>query len=373
MKKSLFRLALTLTPFIAVLGGCGGGDNTTYAGAVTTFAGMAGVSGVANATTIGTDARFNSPAGIATDGTNLYITDTDSHTIRKIVISVSGVPVTTLAGTAGIPGSTNGTGTSALFFLPSGIARDGTDLYVADTANSSIRQIDLFAGISAASSVITTYAGSVTSGDGDGTGTVAKFKFPFGIVWNTITTNLYVADSNNNTIRQITIVPAGEVTTIAGNAASSIGSTDGVGTDARFNNPAGITTDGTYLYVADTSNHTIRRIDVSSASAVVSTVAGSAGIPDSLDGIGTAARFRSPEGIIWIGGNLYVADTGNHTIRQIVLATGVVTTLAGAAGSNGSADGTGLAARFKSPSGITKDGASLYVTDTGNHTIRRIQ
>lgn len=372
MKKLAGLVTLTLIPLVALLGGCGPGDNKVIGGSVTTIAGVAGASGVADAATA-TDARFNDPTGITTDGSNLYVTDTGSHTIRKIAISVSGVPVTTLAGTAGAPASTNGSGTLAQFFLPAGIARDGTDLYVSDSANNTIRLIDVSAGSSAASAVVTTYAGSGTPDSGDGTGTAAEFKFPFGIVWNAFTSNLYVADSSNHTIRQIAIVPAGEVTTIAGNATSGAGDTDGIGADARFDNPSGITTDGTFLYVADTDNHTIRQIDVTSASSVVSTIAGTAGMPDSLDGVGAAARFRSPAGIVWSAGNLYVADTGNHTIRQIVVATGVVTTLAGTAGVSGSTNGTGSAAKFNAPEGIISDGISLYVTDTGNHTIRRIQ
>ena len=111
-------------------------DNTTTSGAVTTLAGT-GSTGSANGT--GTSASFNTPSGITTDGTNLYVADRENHLIRKIVIS-TGV-VTTVAGT-GSQGSANGTGTSASFKYPSGITTDGTNLYVTDYLNHLIRQVE---------------------------------------------------------------------------------------------------------------------------------------------------------------------------------------------------------------------------------------
>lgn len=368
--KKIARLAiLTLLPFVALLEGCGPGDNKVYSGSVTTFAGAAGIASAVDGTS--TMARFNLPTGITLYGTKLYIADSGNNTIRKIDISASGIPVTTLAGVAPFSGPTDGPGATARFFNPSGITTDSTNLYVADTFNHTIRGID----ISASGVPVSTLAGAAGFFEStDGTGAAARFNNPFGIVSNGIYPGniLYVADTSNSIIRRIDPL-AGVVGTIAGNAASSVGVTDGPGTDARFNKPSGITTDGIYLYVADTSNHTIRKIDVSSSTADVTTVAGSATIPGAADGIGAAATFNLPAGILWSGGILYVADTGNHTIRQIILATGVVTTLAGAAGIPGTTDGTGSAARFKFPTGITTDGASLYVTDTYNHTIRRIQ
>ena len=154
-----------------------------------------------------------------------------------------------------------------------------------------------------------------------------------------------------------------EVTTLAGE--STNGSRDGNGTSARFYQPFGITTDGTNLYVTDSKNHTIRQV-VISTEAAVTTLAGTAGSQGSTDhGNGTSARFKSPKGITTDGTNLYVADMSNHVIRQIVISTeAAVTTLAGTAGSVGSTDGNGTAARFRSPYGITTDGTNLYVTDS---------
>ena len=136
------------------------------------------------------------------------------------------------------------------------------------------------------------------------------------------------------------------------------------------NDPHGVTTDGTNLYVADSGNHTIRKVVI--ATGVVTTLAGTAGFSGSSDGTGTTARFNDPNGVTTDGTNLYVADSGNHTIRKVVIATGVVTTLAGTAGSSGSSDNTGTSARFTIQMAITTDGTNLYVADSGNHTIRKV-
>jgi sugar lactone lactonase YvrE len=273
-------------------------------GTVTTLAGTAGSSGSTDDT--GTSARFKNSQGITTDGTNLYVVDRGNHTIRKIVIDNG--TVTTLAGTAGSSGSTDATGTSARFSSPGGITTDGTNLYVADRGNHSIRKI---------------------------------------------------------------VISTGVVTTLAGTGSS--GSTDATGTSASFNNSYGITTDGTNLYVSDFGNHTIRKIVIDNGT--VTTLAGTAGSSGSTDNAtGTSARFRNPEGITTDGTNLYVADYGNHTIRKIVIDNGTVTTLAGTAGSSGTTDNaTGTSARFSSPWGMTTDGTNLYVVDYGNHRIRKIE
>jgi sugar lactone lactonase YvrE len=138
--------------------------------------------------------------------------------------------------------------------------------------------------------------------------------------------NLFVTDYFNNTIREIT--PGGVVTTLAGTAGTS-GSADGTGTAARFNSPWGIAVDASdNVYVADTNNNTIRKI---SLAGVVTTLAGTAGKQGHSDGTGTAASFVLPEGIaVDANGNVYVADTGNNAIRKIT-PEGVVTTLAGTA------------------------------------------
>lgn len=181
--------------------------------------------------------------------------------------------------------------------------------------------------------------------------------------------NVYVADMNNFTIRKIT--PGGVVTTLAG-LAGSLGSADGIGSAARFNYPYGIAVDPTgNVYVGDGGNNTVRKI---TRDGVVSTLAGSAGNPGSADGTGSAARFNSAYGGLAADseGNLFYAEYGNNTVRKIT-SDGVVTTLAGTAGTSGSADGFGSAARFNEPCGVAVDGAgNVYVVDYGNSTIRKI-
>jgi len=332
---------------------------TSANAAVTTFAGSAGTTGSTDDT--GIAARFYYPTGITTDGTNLFVSDFGNHTIRKIVIS-TGV-VTTIAGSTTY-GSTDGTGTSARFYSPESITTDGTSLFVADSGNNTIRKIVISTG------VVTTLAGTAgSSGSDDGTGTSARFYYPMGIT--TDGTNLFVSDYGNHTIRKI-VISTGVVTTIAGSA-GAYGSTDAAETSARFKYPHGITTDGTNLFVADMGNSTIRKIVLSTGE--VTTIAGSAGAYGSTDGTGSAARFSfgSPCGITTDGTNLFVTDMDNHTIRKIVLSTAVVTTIAGTALSYDSTDATGTAARFYSPASITTDGTNLFVADTYNHTIRKIQ
>ncbi len=331
--------------------------------ALSLIAGNIGGIGSVNAA-IAVNARFYSPAAIAADGLgNLYVAERDNHTIRKIVIA-TGV-VTTLAGTAGFSGSADGTGAAARFDQIYGITADVSgNVYVADTDNHTIRKIT-------PAGVVTTLAGTVGSpGSTDGTGAAAQFFHPFGITIDA-SGNLFVVDSTNHTIRQI-VIATGAVTTLAGTAGSG-GSTNGTGAAARFQWPRGIVSDGAgTLYVADTANYTIRQIVI--ATGVVTTPLGTAGSLGTADGIGAAAQFEYPAGIALDGlGNLYVADTDNHTIRRIVIATGVVTSLAGAAGSSGSADGTGAAARFSFPYGVATDASgNVYVADTDNHTIRQI-
>jgi streptogramin lyase len=322
---------------------------------VTTLAGTAGTYGSADGT--GAAARFNNPNGVATDVSgNVYVVDSSNHTIRKI--APAGV-VTTLAGKSF---GADGTGAEASFYGPRGVATDaGGNVYVADQYNHTIRKIT-------PAGVVTTLAGTAgTYGSADGTGAAARFNSPLGVATDA-GGNVYVADQYNHTIRKIT--PAGVVTTLAGTAEVT-GSADGTGAAARFNRPYGVATDASgNVYVGDRFNYTIRKI---TPAGVVTTLAGTAGTSGGADGTGAAARFNSPLGVATdVSGNVYVADQGNQAIRKITPA-GVVTTLAGTAGTYGSADGTGAAASFYQPRGVATDtSGNVYVTDTLNSTIRKI-
>ena len=206
---------------------------------------------------------------------------------------------------------------------------------------------------------ITTLAGQCPYGSADGPGSVARFRDPGGVAVDGAGI-IYVADANNNTIRMIS--PTGVVMTLAGSAGQA-GSADGTGNAARFNGPEGVAVDGAgNVYVADTNNQLIRKI---SPAGVVTTLAGSPGQNGTADGTGSAARFYLPYAVaVDGGGNIYVADYGNNTIRKISPA-GVVTTLAGSAGQSGSVDGTGSSALFNGPNGVAVDsGGNVYVADT---------
>jgi sugar lactone lactonase YvrE len=321
------------------------------AGVVTTLAGTAGLVGSADGA--GAAASFNNPSGVAVDGTgNVVVADARNNTIRKV--TPAGV-VTTLAGTAGLVGSADGAGAAASFNNPSGVAADGVgNVFVADCDNNTIRKIT-------PSGVVTTLA--------DGTGGPASFGGPTGVAVDG-EGNVFVAGNFDDTIRKIT--PAGVVTTLAGSATAQSESADGTGAAARFNGPDGVAVDEAgNVFVADRHSNTIRKV---TPAGVVTTLAGSAtAAPGSSDGTGAAASFNFPCGVAVDGaGNLFVADSFNDTIRKVTPA-GVVTTLAGSAGSLGSADGTGDAARFDRPQGVAVDGAgNLFVTDMGNDTIRKI-
>ena len=179
----------------------------------------------------------------------------------------------------------------------------------------------------------------------------------------------YVADTGNHVIRFVD-PDSGEVSTFVGDPTA--GSTDDTGTAASFNGPEGLALDNAgNLYVADTGNSTIRKV---TPAGVVTTFAGQAGQVGSTNGTGAAARFSEPCALCFDpAGNLIVADRGNHLIRRITPA-GVVTTLAGKADVAGHKDGAGTAALFDTPRGITYDPAlkALFVTDTGNRVIRRV-
>jgi hypothetical protein len=217
------------------------------------------------------------------------------------------------------------------------------------------------------SKVVTTVAGGASSGYNDGTGIAAKFTHPDGIT--TDGSNLYVAESGTHQIRKI-VISSKVVTKLAGYRYS--GDTDATGEDARFDTPVDLTTDGTNIYVADNNNHSIRKVVISSG--VVTTFAGTSGAYGSTDDTGNDARFKNPTGITTDGTNLYVVDQGNLTIRKIVISSRVVTTLAGTAGGNSGLviDDTGPDAAFNSPNRITTDGTNLYVTEYNTHIIRKI-
>jgi sugar lactone lactonase YvrE len=319
---------------------------------VTTLAGQPGISGCTDGA--GIQARFHLPNSVAVDKAgNVYVADTANNTIRKI--TRDGI-VSTLAGVAGSHGSADGTGGNARFWAPFGVAVDGSgNVYVADTANNTIRKIT-------PDGVVRTLAGFAgRPGGNDGIGAAARFRNPWGVAVDNAG-NVFVADMSNDTIRRIT--PAGEVTTLAGQAGIS-GSAVGFGNNARFNGPFAVAVDNAdNVYVSDSGNNTIRKI---MPSRVVVALAGLPGYAGNTDGNSIDARFWNPQGLaVDSARNIYVADTGNNTVRRIT-PTGVVTTLPGPAG------GIGGNPRFNSPGGVAVDGSgNIYVADSNNHCVRKV-
>lgn len=433
-------------------------------GVVSTFAGTAGTSGVVDAA--GAAARFTGPHGMAYDGSGyLYIADSGSRRIRRLQISSASVvtiaggtygtadgfgtaaqfetpdglaydpsgylviteywmntvrrmnlattEVVTLAGVAGWSGGyQDGTGAGALFNTLHGVISDGAGTaIVGDSGNGLLRRVNIATGavttwlgipaafgvadgpcatagigytlalgrepsggvvfadhslrirrVSPSSCSVSTVAGSVRQqGSADGAAGDALF---FGLDGLAVATNgdVFVADYNNHTIRKVSF-PSRAVTTIAGSAVNP-GTQDGTGPTARLRYPVGVAVDGGgNVFVTDSGNHTIRRIDA--VTGAVSTLAGSPGQPGSADGVGSTARFNRPWGIACAAnGDLWVADYSNRAIRRVSSIDGSVVTVAGLAGSSGEADGIGTAARFSYPGAVAIDsGGMLYVAD----------
>ena len=261
----------------------------------------------------------------------------------------------------------SGTTNDTLLVYPVKLSMNG-DLFRCTAANDVGTTTSATAKLTVISNDVETVIGfGGFAGAVDGAGSLARFNEPYGIAAGP-DGNIYVADTFNFTIRKIT---ARGVASVLAGTAGAPGSTNGVASESRFGYPKGVTVaaDGS-VYVADTGNHTIRRIGTDG---LVNTVGGLPGNAGSVDGVGTRARFNYPQSVAAdAAGNVYVADTFNHTIR-VILASGEVKTLAGSAGKAGSADGTGSKATFNLPAGIAFDGTNtLYVADSGNHVIRTV-
>ncbi|MCL2723352.1 MAG: NHL repeat-containing protein [Polyangiaceae bacterium] len=312
-------------------------------------------------------ATFNNPAGIAL-GPNgsLYVTDQYNNKIRKIAADGT---VSTYAGN-GNAGLADGNCADATFNSPYGISVDPAGyVYVADYANHAIRKI-----IPTPTCWVSTLAGAGPSNPGasDGMGTAASFNYPVGLTLDAASGNIYVADSRSNKIRLVT--RDGAVSTYAGTGTA--GNVNGRAVNATFNYPWGILVDaGGTLYVSEYRNNDIRMI---TSDLQVSTLAGSGARGPLIDGTGTDASFASPFGIrIDANGNLLVGDTYNNAVRQ-VSPTGEVTTIAGQrAASNvgvaGDNDGPADTATFHCPQGVAMNAGTIYIADSLNNKIRKLE
>lgn len=330
-------------------------------GMVSTFAGRDGVFGADDGPRA--SALLNGPFAIAAraDGA-LAIADTGSNTIRMVAVSGA---VTTLAGLPGAgQDTTDGTGSAARFGRPRALVFDADGaLIVADTFNDRLRRVS-------SEGVVSTWAGQ-NAGSRDGALLDAQFSFPSALLFvrEGETDALYCVDNGSSILRRIA---GGAVETYAGTAVE-LGQIDGEGAAARFYAPAGILLrpDGS-LIVADSYNHALRAV---SAEGRVETLGGSIDHPELVDGPLAEARFNVPRFFLDDrAGGYYLADSGNNVIRHVD-SLGEVTTFAGGPVSRGNthADGPLLEARFQAPGGMAMDSiGNIYLADSGNHSIRKI-
>jgi sugar lactone lactonase YvrE len=299
-------------------------------------------------------------------GNALVVFDRDANSVRSI--DLADRSVRTIAGPSNPFDYAEGQAGSARFASPLAVAAapEGEVVWVADTFHHCIREVSTTSGATR------TVAGLCTQeGFADGNSEESRFSLPAGLVYDATQNVLYISDAGNHAIRRAAL-DTGEVTTLVGGAP---GAADGPMADARLTDPWHLALlPGEALFVADYGNRIVRRIDL--LSGVVSTVAGGVKQPGSQDGGADLARFRAPTGLALNASRriLYVSDIEAHTVRAIALATGVVSTLAGADLEEGVANGVGAAARFSGPSGLALEpgGKGLLVADGGNHCLRRI-
>jgi hypothetical protein len=372
--------------FLLLLAGSPGLIYAVYSNAIITTVTGTGTSGFSGDGGLAIDAQLDSPTGVAFDQVgNLYIADRFNHRIRQ-VIAATGI-ITTVAG-SGLTGHGNGgfsgdggPASDAQLDSPARVIVDEMgNLYIADSYNDRIRKVI------AATGVITTVAGTEIAGYGgdNGLATGAQLDGPLGVAIDKIG-NLYIADANNNRIRQV-IAATGIITTVAGSGLTGHGNggfsgDGGPASEAQLNYPTHVAMDGAgNVYIADSENHRIRQ--VLAATGIITTVAGSGLTGNGNGGFSgdggpaTDAQLNYPSGVAVDGqGNLFIADNSNHRIRKVIAATGVITTVAGSGIAGYSGDnGPASDAQLNMPSDVAFDGVgNLYIGDQDNHCIRRVE
>ena len=311
------------------------------------------------------EARLNNTEGVAVDGSgNLYIADSGNRRVRRV--DTAGT-ISTVAGNGGSGfGGDGGPAVMASLNHPAGVAVDGLgDLYIAESREHMIHRVD-------ASGTITTVAGTGEPGfGGDGGPAVeAQFGGPVSVAVDS-TGALYIADTLNRRIRRVD--PGGTITTVAGIGEIGYSGDGGLAVNAQLRYPTGVAVDNTgALYIADSENHRIRRVDVSGT---LRTIAGTGESGYSGDGVlATGAWLHTPGRVAVDGaGNLYIADSGNHRIRRVDV-SGTIRTIAGTGERGYGGDGgPAVEAQLGYPVSLAVDGSgALYIADSGNHRIRRV-
>ena len=309
-------------------------------------------------------AQFGSITGIAVDGSgNLFIAD--NSRLRKV--TPNGI-VTTVAGT----GVCCGPGAS-------GVAATSTDVSperVAVDGSGNIFFSDFFSVVHkvSTSGIITTVAGNGNAGfSGDGGPAIsAQLANPPGGVAVDASGNLYIADANNNRVRKVST--SGIITTVAGNGASGFAGDGGQATSAQLSQPQGVAVDSSgNLYIADSNNNRVRKVSVSTG--VITTLAGNGAGGQSGDGgQATNAQLQYPEGVAVDGqGDVFIADSANYHIREVTPG-GVISTVAGSNYGYSGDCGLAASAQLASPADVAVDGSGhVFIADSGNNAVRRLQ
>ncbi|MBT4500345.1 MAG: choice-of-anchor D domain-containing protein, partial [Gemmatimonadetes bacterium] len=318
-------------------------------------------------------AGLNQPNSVHVDGSgDIYIADTQNNRVRKVDGRTGTIATIAGNGEQGYSGD-GGPGSSASLVLPGDIFVDGSGtVYIADTFNYVIRKVDGSTGI------ITTVAGDGGygfSGD-DVSALVADLASPFGIHVDG-SGNIYIADSNNNRIRKVD-VSTGIIATVAGNGQSGYSGDGGAATSASLNNPIKVCLDHLgNIYIADGNNNRIRRVD--GGTGIITTMAGNGEEGVSGDGFAgdsgpaTSARLFNLGGVsVDESGNVYFVS--NNRIRKVDVSTGIITTVAGNGGDAFSGDGgPATRARLSDPRDVFVDGSdNIYIADTFNNRIRKV-
>ena len=317
-------------------------------------------------------ASLDNPQGVAVDGVAIDV----ANTADNVVASVVGTTTSTIAGSYEGFGDTgnNGLATAATLASPAGLGVDsGGDLFVADTEDNVVREITT-------SGIIIQVAGNEKEGySGDGGNALkAKLDAPQDVAVNAAG-DVYIADTDNNVIREVT--PKGKISTFAGTGKAGYSGDGGKATKAKLTSPTGVAVDALgNVYIADAGNSLIRRV---STTGVITTVAGNYVLDQSNDGKGgfsgdggpaTSAQLNSPQGVaLDQSGDLFIADTFNNAIREVTPA-GTISTIVNTTGKKGSAGngGPATAANLNSPYAVAvSDGTgNVYIADTSNNRIR---
>ena len=337
-------------------------------GVITTVAGS-GLTGYDGDNVPATSAALSGPKGITLDASgNLYIADTGNSRIRKVAVSTG--TITTIAG-PGVPGSI-GDGlpaTEATLFTPVSVAIDSSgNLYIADS-DSRVRKI------TAATGIISTAAGTGTRGyNSDNIAAIAAIlDFPTGVAVDPAG-NLYIADQNNRRIRKVTAA-TGIISTVAGVGTISFNGDNIAATSATLNSPLSVAVDSSgNVYFADAGNHRVRKI--TTATGLITTVAGTGVQGYNGDNIAaTSAMLNIPYGVaVDTLGNVYVADGGNNRVRKVTTGSGIITTVVGNGVSAYNGDNiSAINATVNNPIGVAVDSSGdLYIADSRNNRIRKV-